>query len=406
VDDQSPNVPVRKPVTLRVARAQKIIGVPVSADEIATIFTRLGLAHTRAADSFTVTPPSYRFDIEIEEDLIEEVARIYGFERIPGVPPLAMAAMHAKPETHRTQHALRAAMAACDYQEIITYSFVEEAWERDFTTNANPIKLLNPIASQMSVMRSSLIGGLIDTLRFNLNHKAARVRIFEIGKVFTRDATVMDGALAVQGVHQPNHIAGLAYGGAQPEQWGGAKRSVDFFDVKADIEALIAPLEARFEPAGDHPAFHPGRCARVSIAGVLAGYVGELHPKWLHAYDLAQAPIVFELAVKPLQTVPLAAPQIPSKTPTVRRDIALVVDQAVSCDAMLATLNAARAPVVREVSLFDVYQGAGLPVGKKSLAFQVLMQDTSATLTDEITDNTVNKLIQAAQTAHGASLRA
>ncbi len=405
VDDQSPNLPVRKPVTLRVARAQKIIGVPVSADEIANIFTRLGLGYTRSADSFTVTPPSYRFDIEIEEDLIEEVARIYGFEKIPALPPRATAAMRNTPENHRSQHVLRAAMAARDYQEIITYSFVEEAWERDFGNNPNPIKLLNPIASQMSVMRSTLLGGLIHTLRFNLNHKATRVRVFEIGKVFQRDAAVTDGELAVQGVRQPVVIAGLAYGGAHAEQWGSGKRGVDFFDVKADIEALIAPLEARFEPAHDHPAFHPGRCAKVRIAGAPAGYIGELHPKWLHAYDLAQAPIVFELAVKLLETVPICAPEVPSKTPTVRRDIALVVDQSVSCDALLATLNAARAAVVREVSLFDVYQGSGLPVGKKSLAFQVLMQDTSATLTDEITDNTVNKLIQAAQTAHGASLR-
>ena len=405
LDDTIANLPVRKPVTLRVARAQKVIGLPISSEEMQAIFKRLSFAFTTTTDSITVTPPSYRFDIEIEEDLIEEVARIYGFERIPALPPKAAAVMRTRPEVERSQHFLRARLAARDYHEVITYSFVEEAWERDFAGNVNPIKLLNPIASQMSVMRSTLIGGLIGTLKYNLSHKALRVRLFEVGKVFSRDASVQDGELAVQGVSQPVNIAGLAYGNAEGEQWGVAKRAVDFYDVKADIDALIAPLKATYEAAADHPAFHPGRCAKVLIGGEPAGYVGEIHPKWMREYDLAHAPVVFEISMRSCQKMALSAPQVPSKMPVVRRDIALVVNQNLPADTILATLYAAKSEVVHEVSVFDVYAGAGLPQGKKSLAFQVLMQDTSVTLTDEIADKSVAVLVAAAQARHEATLR-
>jgi phenylalanyl-tRNA synthetase beta chain len=405
VDDTIANLPVRKPVTLRVARAQKVIGLPISSDEMQTIFKRLSFTYSATADSITVTPPSYRFDIEIEEDLIEEVARIYGFEKIPALPPKAPAVMRTRLEASRSQHFFRARLAASEYHEVVTYSFVEEAWEQNFAGNTNPIKLLNPIASQMGVMRSTLIGGLIGTLKYNLAHKAPRVRLFEVGKVFSRDPSIKDGELAVQGVAQPIRIGGLAYGNVDAEQWGTVKRAVDFYDVKTDIDALIAPLTASYTPVSDHPAFHPGRCAKIMIGGEVAGYMGELHPKWMQEYDLPHAPILFEIFMRNIEKMPLSAPQVPSKMPVVRRDIALVVDQNVSVDSLLATLNAAKSELVRAVSVFDVYVGAGLPQGKKSLAFQVLMQDTSVTLTDEIADKSVATLVAAAQATHQATLR-
>jgi phenylalanyl-tRNA synthetase beta chain len=220
---------------------------------------------------------------------------------------------------------------------------------------------------------------------------------------------VLDGELAVQGIAQPVRIAGLAFGHATAEQWGTQKRAVDFFDVKADIEALIAPLKARFAAEDQHPALHPGRCAAVYLGDAKIGVIGELHPQWLQAYEIPAiantAPIVFELDVAALQNLPLSAPQVPSKLPMVRRDIALVVESALPSESVLATLRAVSSEVVREITLFDVYQGAGLPEAKKSLAFQVLMQDTSATLTDEIADQAISALVAAAAQAHQAHLR-
>jgi phenylalanyl-tRNA synthetase beta chain len=221
----------------------------------------------------SLRPPSYRFDIEIEEDLIEEVARLYGFERIPANPPLAMASMRPLPEGRRTLHDLRERLAASDYQEVINYSFVEAKWETDFAANADPIRLLNPIASQLAVMRSTLIGGLVANVRYNLNRKIDRVRVFEIGRAFLRDASVADGDLDVKGIRQPVRIAAAAFGTADEEQWGIASRNVDFFDIKRDVEVLCMPTLLSVKSA-PHPALHPGRSARVLLDKAEIGWIG------------------------------------------------------------------------------------------------------------------------------------
>lgn len=403
IDDQTINVPQRHPVNMRIARAQKVIGVAVSADEMSAIFTRLGLAHTRDADKFTVTPPSYRFDIEIEEDLIEEIARIYGFDNIPALPPLARAAMRAQPSDTRSLHDLRQAIAAQDYFEVINYSFVDEGWERDVVGNSNPIKLLNPIASQMAVMRSSLIPGLLANIRYNANHKADRVRVFELGKVFMRDAGTKDGELSVQDVSQPLMLAGAAWGGAVSEQWGSAKRSVDFFDVKADLAAVI-PAGSTFVKAA-HPLLHPGRSARIECNGSIVGWLGELNPRHLSAFELNSAPLVFELFASELQANRAVRFDAVSKQPIVRRDVAFVVANSVESEALLSTLRAAAPPIVRAVDVFDVYRGSGLAVDQKSVAIRVLMQDTERTLEDAEVDLTVSRLVKSAEEKLGATLR-
>src|SRR5471032_1068074 len=236
VDDQTLNVPTREPVSMRVSRANRIIGVAIGAEEIAQIFTRLGLTFTHDGDTFAVTPPPYRFDIEIEEDLIEEVARIYGFERIPANPPSAPAVMRAEPESYRSLHALRSQVAARDFQEVVNFTFVDPGWEADLAGNANPIRLLNPIASHQSAMRSSLIGGLVENIRYNMARKLSRVRVFEVGRAFLRDPDVKDGERSVGGLSQPMRIAAAACGPAEDEQWGLPVRPVDFFDLKADVE--------------------------------------------------------------------------------------------------------------------------------------------------------------------------
>jgi phenylalanyl-tRNA synthetase beta chain len=404
LDDQTINVPTRNSVVMRVARAQKVLGVNVDWEEISRIFTRLGLKHEGTKVAFRVTPPSYRFDIEIEEDLIEEIARIYGFDNIPALPPIARAAMRAQPSNQRSLHDLRSAIAAQDYFEVINYSFVDEAWERDIVGNPNPIKLLNPIASQMAVMRSSLIPGLLANIRYNASHKADRVRVFELGKVFSRDATVKDGELAVQDIAQPLMLAGAAWGGAAPEQWGERKRAVDFFDVKADLSAVL-PSNAKFVKAS-YALLHPGRAARIEFDGQVLGWLGELHPKHIEAFELNNSPVVFEINATYAQRVRAIAFEAVSKQPLVRRDVAFVLDQSVESQVLLGSLRAASDAIVRSVDVFDVYRGAGLGEHQKSVAIRVLMQDTERTLEDTEIDAAIQKLVVAAQKTLGATLRA
>jgi phenylalanyl-tRNA synthetase beta chain len=402
--DTVARLPKRKPVAMRVARAQKVIGVPVPAKEMGSAFSRLGFDASFKKDSFTVKPPSYRFDIAIEEDLIEEVARLYGFERIAAHPPRVAATMLKVPEAKRSLHALRERLAAADYREVINFSFVEPGWEADFAGEANPIRLLNPIASQQSVMRTSLLGSLISNIKYNHARKVPRIRVFEIGRVFLRDASAKDGPLSVAGVRQPIRIAAAAYGPALAAQWEGAERAVDFFDVKAELEALAAPLEPRFESAA-HPALHPGRSARVLLNGAAAGWIGELHPKWLSKYELPNPAIVFELEADALTATPLPHPQAPSRFPPVVRDIALEFDGETPVQAVLDAIHAEKPPIVRSAHLFSLYRGPGLSPGKKSLAFRVVMQDTARTLTDAEADAARDALVALLGRRFSARLR-
>lgn len=408
VVDTVAKLPERPPVRMRVARAARIIGVVVTADEIAGHFAKLGFVAVRegagGTESFIVTPPSYRFDIEIEADLIEEVARLHGFDRIPANPPLAVSAMRAVPEGRRSLHDLRDRMAAADYQEVVNYSFVEEGWEKDFAGNPNPIRLLNPIASQLAVMRSTLLGGLIANVRYNLNRKVERVRVFEVGRAFMRDSSVVDGELDVAGVRQPMRIAAAAFGLADDEQWGVPKRSVDYFDVKADLENLVAPALLQFE-AAVHPALHPGRSARVLLEGVNIGWLGELHPGLQGRYELPGPVILFELEAGSVLDRALPNYKEVSKFPPVRRDIAVVVEDSIAVQAILDRLMQSRPLIVHAISVFDVYRGKGIENGKKGLAFRVLLQDTQKTLTDVEIDGAMSVLIGVLKGDFAAELR-
>jgi phenylalanyl-tRNA synthetase beta chain len=407
--DTVAKLPERRPVRMRVARAHKVIGVPVPAEDMGDIFRRLGLAHVceGAGDGqvFVVAPPSFRFDIEIEEDLIEEVARVYGFDRIPERPPLALSTMRPQHEGRRSAHALRQQLADCDYHEVINFSFVEEQWEADFSGEANPIRLANPIASQLAVMRSTLAGGLVSNVRYNLNRKLDRIRVFELGRVFLRDPEVKDGELDVAGVRQPNRVGAIAYGPALEEQWGVPGRNVDFFDVKADVESLLAPRSARFEPAS-HPALHPGRAARVMLEGRAIGWLGELHPRWQQKYDLPRAPVLFELDTEALCGVAIPQYREISKFPPVIRDRSMDFGESVSAARILAELTQNRPPIVQDIRVFDVYRGGNLGRGRKSLAFRVVMQDTARTLTDAEADAAMAQLTELLSAKFGAKLRA
>jgi phenylalanyl-tRNA synthetase beta chain len=409
VDDHVVNLPQRKKVQLRTARAEKVIGVPLTDEQIADIFHRLALTFTQEPGLFTVTPPSYRFDIEIEEDLIEEVARIYGFENIPALAPIAPNEMKAMPESRRSQFLLRRQLADLDYQEVINFSFAEPSWEIDFAANTNPIKLRNPIASQMSVMRSTLLAGLIANTRYNLNRKLNRVRVFEIATVFLRDQKAVDGPLSVAGFDQPKRVAALAYGPLVEEQWGQPSRNVDFFDIKADLEALFAPKILRFVK-NEHPALHPGRSAAIVLDGQTVGFIGELHPRLQQKYDLPLAPVMFEIDATALEARELPQYTEISRYPGVTRDLALVVKQGVSAQEIIDTFLAEKQENVvcqnlQAIVLFDEYRGSGLETDEKSLAFRFTMQDTQRTLQDEQVDAAMAAFITAANKKHGAKLR-
>ncbi|NYT36869.1 phenylalanine--tRNA ligase subunit beta [Allopusillimonas soli] len=412
VDDQVIGVPDRKPVRMRLARCRKVLGIDLSHDEVANVFGRLGLPFELDGDTFVVTPPSYRFDLFIEEDLIEEVARIHGFERIPDIAPVAPANMLIETESKVGPHALRARMAALDYQEVINFAFVEEDWERHYAGNDEPIRLLNPIASQLAVMRSSLIGGLLANIVHNANRKQSRVRVFELGRVFLRDSAVDDGELNVAGVSQPVRLAGAAWGPALEEQWAEPARLVDFYDVKKDLESLLGKnAEALTCIPAPHPALHPGRSARLELHGRTIGCIGEVHPKWAQLCDLAHAPVVFEVDMQAISESALPAPGELSRQPVVLRDLAIWVKPEVSYRDLLDTVTQSiqsddTLGVVKDIKLFDVWRDKTAQTNEKSMAFRFRLQGRDATLDDATVEHCMASLLEALVSAHGVRLRA
>jgi phenylalanyl-tRNA synthetase beta chain len=387
-------LPERKQVTLRYARLISVLGIDISAAQVGQLLTQLGFAYSETDGVFTVSAPSFRFDIAREEDLIEEVARLHGYEHIPALTPVASQAMLAAPETQRHPDHLRDVMVQQGYQEVITYSFVDAAWERDLYANQQAITLKNPIASNLSVMRSGLWGGLLDTLSYNLNRQQTRAQLFEVGSRYQRQAQAYSETLT---------LSGLCYGHALPEQWGSAARQFDFYDAKAHVEALFAQA-VRFVPE-QHPALHPGQTARIYAGEQAVGWLGKLHPQWQQQYQLNQACFLFEIDVKAIQLSQVPAYQEVSKFLPVRRDLAMVVEQNISAQDMINAIIAEKIPQLQTVKLFDVYQGKGVPENKKSLAFLVLMQDTGKTMVDEEVDTIVAQILKNWSSNFSATLR-
>ena len=392
-------LPVRNAITVRPARVVRILGMSITVTEMIGILKRLQCDVAVEHDVLSVRPPSYRFDLEIEEDFIEEIVRIYGYEKIPANPPKSAVPMLPIAESTRARSSMRHVMVDLGYQEVINYSFTPLEWELDFAGNATPVRIANPISSQLSVMRTSLIGGLIATLQHNLNHGESRLKLFELGRCFLQDAVNLDA--------QPELLGGLVYGSRFPEQWGEGGQKVvqsDFYSVKGDIELLLQGLDSRFEKT-THPALHPGRSAGIFIAGKQAGVLGELHPQWQQSYDLPAAPILFQLNIAPLKAVKAPRYCPISRMQTVRRDIALQVDEKVEMQAMIDVIKAAKPASVIEFAPFDLYRGENLAPGKKSVAFRILMQDTERTLVDSEADKKVAEILEVFYKEFGATLR-
>lgn len=420
VADQVLNLPERKPVKLRHARAEMVIGMPFTVEQVKDVFTKLGFQFNIEGQGketcYVVNPPSYRFDINIEEDLIEEVIRVVGYDSLPLRAPMGKLKMLPAAEGKIGRHAIRRQVAALGYQEVVSYSFTPEQWEADFNSNTDPIRLLNPIASHLSVMRSTLIGSLTGVLKHNLGHRVDRLRVFEVARVFEKNDKVQDGAQTVAGFKQTWKVGGLAYGLADQLQWAASNnRALDFFDVKGDVEQLLHGRKVDFEvfeAENQHPALHPGRSARVLVNKQPIGFIGEMHPKLAQQYDLPQAPIVFELLLDGLNTRKLPAFKEVSKQPVVVRDLAFVVEQKIAASQLKKAFTEVKddnLAWLKSVILFDEFlpkdEGKGLNLNEKSLAFRLTLQAGDRSLTDADIEPLLKKMIEQAGQRCAARLR-
>jgi phenylalanyl-tRNA synthetase beta chain len=388
-------LPARAPVRVRPARVARLLGIAPDAATIAHIFERLGFAFRRDGGDFVVTPPSYRFDLAIEEDFVEEIARIHGYDAIPATIGRHAQAILAASETRRAPAAVKDVLVGRGWQEIVTFSFVAGDDERALDASARPVAVENPLASHLDVMRTTLLPGLLRTLAGNVAQGARRARIFEYGRTFGRDAA---------GYVQPMRIGGLAFGPALPEQWGTLARGVDFFDVKGTVAALF-PRASVATPRAAHPALHPGRSAQVVVDDQAIGFIGELHPRLIRHFDLPAPAVVFEIDAAAAEAAAMPVATAAARTPVVRRDLAVVVDESVAAADVLAAARSAAAPFVGAITLFDVYRGPGIGDGRKSLAILVLMQDTARTLTDAEIDAAMRDITRALVDRCGGTLR-
>lgn len=396
----SEHLPNPAAVLLRRSRLQRVLGIKIEDAKVEQIFKALGM-HVQAADQgWQVTPPTRRFDIEIEEDLIEEIARIHGYENIPVTLPSGEISLVAPSETKLQEADVRRQLAARDYIENINYAFVDETLLTNWQLQANSVPLANPLTTELGVMRTSLLPGLVEALRRNLARQQNRIRLFELGKVFHLAAE--PGAAPIETLR----VAGVICGNASAEQWGIKNAEADFYDVKADLESLLklSNLEVEFVPSEDE-FLHPGRSANIMLHGNKIGSLGYLHPRLVKTCDIGAEVLAFELDMNGVteRAVPVASEL--SKYPSVRRDLALVVQENTPWSALEASLKRALGSLLREVVVFDRYVGTGLEPGSKSLAMGLILQDVSRTLTDLESESAVQKALAALAEDCGAKLR-
>ncbi len=393
------HLPAEPAIKLRPERIRRLLGLEIEDEQVVEILTRLGMAVADEGDHWLVVPPSFRFDLALEADLIEELGRIYGYSRLPSRTPLLRMGFHPQPETQVALSRWRETLVQRGFQEAITYSFVDPRFAQALDPERQPLALANPISEDLAVMRTTLWAGLVKALAYNQKRQQARVRLFEIGLNFLPQ----NGELV-----QERYIGGVIYGEALPEQWGESRRVVDFFDLKADVEALLA-LTGRPEAfafvTASHPALHPGRTARIDLDGRPCGWLGALHPAVERRLELEGPVFVFELRAEAIAGARMPQFSELSKFPVSRRDIAVVVDEGVAAGTVAQCIQAHGGELLREVRLFDVYRGENLPAGRKSLAFGLILQDFSRNLTDQVMDETIAKIIAGLATQLGATLR-
>ncbi len=399
VAEQPERLPKRPRVPLAKRRVEALLGLELDAGDIEVLLTRLGIRLETRPGGWDATPPPYRFDLEIEEDLIEEVGRTLGYDRIPAVTGAGDG--HLGTATERRIDADRIAdlLAARGYSEVITYGFVDQALDAAVNPEVARAELANPIASDLDVMRSSLWPGLLLVARQNLSRQQPRVKIFEIGRRFLAAGTA---------VQETPAVAGLVAGAALPEHWDIESRPADFFDLKANVEALLQPSgrlgEFRFV-ADRHPALAPGRTARIVREGETAGWLGVLHPALQQRLDLRRSVLLFTV-----ELAAAAAAEVPkfinySKFPSLRRDLAVVIPESVTGDQVTAAARRGGGELLRDVLIFDVYTGPGVEAGRKSIALGLILQGVSRTLTDADADQAVDSVTRELEREHGATIR-
>jgi phenylalanyl-tRNA synthetase beta chain len=387
----------REPIDFRPVRVAGLLGIDPGENAIASIFNNLALSFEKRGEVWRVAPPSWRPDLAREVDLIEEVARLVGYGEIPETLPrgtLAIGGANGSPSLARARDTL----VALGYFEAVTFSFIPEEAHRTFAPDNPAVLLANPIASDMSAMRPSLVPGLLAAVRFNRNRQQQDVRLFEHGMTFSRQADELK---------QKNYLAAVITGRVQPAQWGAPSQDADFYDLKQDLETVLAGLglrELRYEPAV-HPAYHPRQFARVLAGGHCVATIGALHPKTLQVMDVAGPVLAFEIAWDALGRTPTPGFEPLSRYPSVRRDLALVVDESIAADTVLDRVRRACGPTLRDLQLFDVYRGQGIDSGKKSLALGLIFQSASSTLTDTEIEDMVASVVQAVGRDLGGILR-
>lgn len=391
------HLPERRPVTLRLARLNRVLGSALAADEVTAILEGLGMSLTATEAGWEATPPSSRFDIEIEEDLIEEVARVHGYDNLPSALPSGELTVPTLSETRVHAMALRQAFCARGYQEAITYAFVDRELLAAMELEAGALPLANPIASDMDVMRTALVPGLLKALGRNLRYQEDRVRLFETGKVFLQGDTL----------DEVERFAAVACGTVVPEQWGEPTRKIDFFDVKGDLEALLALRgieDARFEPT-DRPQLHPGQCADVVVDGVVIGWIGAIHPRIQKALDLKVPVYAFEIDWKIFSVREIPSAKKISSFPSVRRDLSILVPEAVAFGAIEDAVSDLAGTLLTDLIIFDQFSGQSVEKGYKSLAIGLILQDVSSTLTDEAVDSLIDRVVKGLESRLDAQLR-
>ena len=395
--DIESNLPKREAIKLRAKKVQDIMGVALKHNDIKSVLDKLNFTYSDYKDGFLITPPSFRFDLSIEEDLVEEVIRIYGYNNIPALTPISQAKMIGSPNSKKSIYSIKSSLVNLGYNEVVTYSFIDKETEEKLHSNLNIIQLQNPIASQMNVMRSKLWGSHIEALIYNLNRGQNHIRIFEIAPVYQKRKSDFKETLM---------LSGLVYGDYIPEQWGGDKRETNFYDIKGDIEIISSNTLSIGAPKNTVPEiFHPGQAAELMRDQTSVGWLGQLHPAWQQKYELTGKTYLFELSMESLINSKDVKIKLPSKFPPLRRDISVLVDKDINVGGMVSEVSAQAVNGVIDFYPFDIYEGKGIEKDKKSIAFLILMQDTYKTLEDEEVNNVVDKVFAILKTKFNATLR-
>jgi len=399
VAELADDVPRRATVPFRPSRARAVIGADIADEEMARILRQLGMQVGTTSPTWQVVAPAWRFDIAIEEDLVEEVARISGFDRVPEANPSVRQPLRALTETRVPAETISDTLVQRGYWECITYSFVDPALLSVFCPGEPSLALANPIAADLATMRTSLWPGLSKAVGENQRRQQARVRLFEVGRKY-----LVDGS----DTREVSVVAGIAAGPALPEQWSAKPVAVDFFDVKADVEALLRTTGAldRFRfIAAEHPALHPGQSARIVRDDQPVGWIGRLHPEVEARLDLTYSALVFELEIDAGLAADVPTHREISRFPAVRRDLAMIVGEAVPVQALLDCVRNSAGALLTDLVVFDVYRGAGITPGCKSVAIGLNLQDISRTLTDEEIDAVVARVVADLEREQGATIR-